>query len=425
MKYITLFETSTAYNVATLDLPNVSLTVDNNTVHYNPYVEPPHDYSQDYFTMVVTSGGDIKWSGSTTANTLSYSKDNGETWTTANSATPISVTASDKVLWKGTPTPQSNKGIGKFSGATDVRYSVEGNAMSLLFGDNFKGQTSLNGKSYALYGLFNGNKNVTSAENLSLPATTLANNCYYSMFSSCTSLTTAPELPATTLANNCYYSMFASCSSLTTAPELPATTLANNCYYYMFRGCTNLTAAPVLSATTLADYCYYGMFASCSSLTTAPELPATTLVSNCYKNMFASCTSLTTAPELPATTLVSNCYQYMFASCTSLTTVPSVLPATTLAESCYDSMFSNCTNLTAAPELPATTLAYACYNQMFNKCTSLNSIKCLATNLGGQDNTLGWVSGVAASGTFVKNASMTSWTSGSDGIPNGWTVVDV
>ena len=321
MKYITLFETSTAYNVATLDLPNVSLTVDNNTVHYNPYVEPPHDYSQDYFTMVVTSGGDIKWSGSTTANTLSYSKDNGETWTTANSATPISVTASDKVLWKGTPTPQSNKGIGKFSGATDVRYSVEGNAMSLLFGDNFKGQTSLNGKSYALYGLFNGNKNVTSAENLSLPATTLANNCYYSMF--------------------------------------------------------------------------------------------------------ASCTSLTTAPELPATTLVSNCYQYMFASCTSLTTVPSVLPATTLAESCYDSMFSNCTNLTAAPELPATTLAYACYNQMFNKCTSLNSIKCLATNLGGQDNTLGWVSGVAASGTFVKNASMTSWTSGSDGIPNGWTVVDV
>ena len=157
--------------------------------------------------MVVTSGGNIKWSGSTTDNTLSYSKDNGATWTTANRTT-ISVAAGDKVLWKGTPTPQSSKGIGKFSGATNVRYSVEGNAMSLLFGDNFNGQTSLSGKNSALYGLFFGNTNVTSAENLSLPATTLANNCYMSMFSHCTSLTTAPELPATTLADTCYYYMF-------------------------------------------------------------------------------------------------------------------------------------------------------------------------------------------------------------------------
>lgn len=39
MKHIKLFETIAAYNAATLDLPNVSLTVDNNTVHYNPYVE--------------------------------------------------------------------------------------------------------------------------------------------------------------------------------------------------------------------------------------------------------------------------------------------------------------------------------------------------------------------------------------------------
>jgi hypothetical protein len=60
------------------------------------------------------------------------------------------------------------------------------------------------------------------------------------MFSGCTSLTTAPELPATTLANRCYYSMFDNCTSLTTAPELPATELAYNCYSYMFNGCSKL-----------------------------------------------------------------------------------------------------------------------------------------------------------------------------------------
>ena len=58
--------------------------------------------------------------------------------------------------------------------------------------------------------------------------------CYSYMFSSCSSLTQAPELPATALADWCYYSMFYSCTSLTQAPELPATNLADRCYAYMF-----------------------------------------------------------------------------------------------------------------------------------------------------------------------------------------------
>ena len=58
--------------------------------------------------------------------------------------------------------------------------------------------------------------------------------CYYHMFSSCSSLTQAPELPATALANYCYSNMFNSCSSLTRAPELPATAFANICYFQMF-----------------------------------------------------------------------------------------------------------------------------------------------------------------------------------------------
>ena len=86
--------------------------------------------------------------------------------------------------------------------------------------------------------------------------------------------------------------MFQGCTNLTTAPELPATTLAEYCYYAMFYGCTSLTTASALLATTLSDMCYYSMFQGCTNLTTAPELPATTLKASCYTKMFYGCTKL-------------------------------------------------------------------------------------------------------------------------------------
>ena len=86
------------------------------------------------------------------------------------------------------------------------------------------------------------------------------------LFKDCAVLTSAPELPATTLADFCYHSMFDGCTSLTTAPELPATTLAGNCYNSMFLGCTSLTAAPKLSAIELARACYCKMFSGCENL---------------------------------------------------------------------------------------------------------------------------------------------------------------
>ena len=118
--------------------------------------------------------------------------------------------------------------------------------------------------------------------------------------------------------DNCFYKLFSDCSSLTTAPELPATTLAASCYYYMFEKCSSLTTAPELPATTLAATCYYRMFYNCSSLITAPELPATTLAVGCYLAMFENCSNLTTAPELPATTLANTCYYQMFSGCKNL-----------------------------------------------------------------------------------------------------------
>ena len=144
--------------------------------------------------------------------------------------------------------------------------------------------------------------------------------------------------------------LFLNCSVLTSAPELPATTLANYCYYAMFSGCTNLTAAPELPATTLAGSCYTNMFHACTSLTSAPELPATTLENDCYADMFKGCTSLTAAPELPATKLASFCYYEMFYGCTSLKSAPE-LSATELAEACYCRIFNGCENLSSVTML--------------------------------------------------------------------------
>ena len=278
--------------------------------------------------------------------------------------------------------------------------------------------------SQCYYEMFKGCTSLTTAP--ALPATTLTESCYRGMFQGCTSLQTAPtNLPATTLARYCYQNMFEGCTSLTTVPaNLPAMTLAESCYYDMFQGCTSLVTAPALPATELATQCYQYMFKGCTSLTTAPVLPATELASYCYQYMFQGCTSLKTAPALPATTLANFCYSYMFQGCTSLKTAPA-LPATTLAWSCYQYMFDGCTRLTVAPSLPATTLCYSCYSGMFSGCEKLNSVTCLATNITATDCTTNWLNGVAATGTFYKAPSMTSWRTGASGIPSGWTVIPV
>ena len=271
--------------------------------------------------------------------------------------------------------------------------TIGGNLKSLIFGDNYR-KLSNHIPNYAFLGLFSRATKITSAINLQLVEDILTPYCYSSMFSGCTSLTTAPALPATTLTEGCYGNMFYNCTALTTAPALPATTLTYGCYQQMFRGCTALTTAPALPATTLVDSCYYFMFYGCTSLTTAPALPATTLAESCYYNMFNGCTALQTAPQLPATTLVKNC---------------------------YFGMLANCTALTQAPVLPATTLTLYCYYNMFSGCTNLNKVTTYAQDISANYCLSNWLNGVAAQGEFYNLGSAT-YSSGASGIPTGWTV---
>ena len=273
------------------------------------------DLSMEPLTFNILSAGTINWTAtdSSASKTIEYNLNNGDKWAsitsnTGSSAPTITVNPGDKIQFRGNNEQyydSSSYAYNSFSGSTAL-FEAEGNVMSLIYGDDFKNKLTIS-RAYAFASLFNNCVNLVSAKNLILPATTLVDCCYQSMFYGCTSLTTAPQLPATTLAYNCYSHMFQGCTSLTTAPKLPATTLASNCYESMFQRCTSLTTAPELPATTLEDYCYQYMFWNCTKLTTAPELPASTLAYSCYSGMFLGCRSLNYIKCLATDISASDC----------------------------------------------------------------------------------------------------------------------
>ena len=246
----------------------------------------------------------------------------------------------------------------------NVKVACIGDIRTLLDWRNYNIVETNNAK---FCSLFNGCSVLTSAPDL--PATTLANECYYGMFVDCTSLASAPELKATTLAPKCYNRMFFNCTSLTSAPELKATTLATECCYYMFYGCTSLASAPKLHATKLANSCYWKMFYGCTSLASAPDLPATELANYCYYYMFDGCTSLTSAPELKATTLAANCYYRMFNKCKLLTSVTMLAPSDQISKytyCCY-SWFYEAGNDETVSSRTLIVTDEAAYNALVNK----------------------------------------------------------
>ena len=197
------------------------------------------------------------------------------------------------------------------------------------------------------------------------------------------------------------------------------TEVKDYCYWELFYSCSSLTSAPDLPSMTANLYCYCAMFKNCSNLTKISDLPATKIYGGCYEQMFQGCTNLTTAPNLPATTLASQCYQEMFLNCTNLTTAPN-LPATVLNSQCYAYMFKNCTNLTTAPNLLATTLAISCYTNMFNNCTSLTSIKLYYTGAFSSTYFSNWVYNINTTGKLYYNGSST--VHAHYAIPTHWTV---
>jgi len=337
-------------------------------------------------TFEVLSPGNIIWRAPSVNNRnyIEYNV-NGSGWTGANinsgTGVVIPVVAGDVVEFRGnneTYGANGDKRAAKFTDTT-CRFNLKGNILSLFYRFDYATKDEFR-------------------------PSVVGGNCN-SMFSGCTGLVDASEL------------------------LLPKKLIGPSSFMRMFAGCTSLVSAPKkLVFDNVRQWSLYEMFLGCSSLVNGPsvvDVGAASGAGPCL-GMFSACTSLTTAPSLPSTNIsgTSACYEQMFGGCTAFTTGPAELPATVLGDQAYNRMFFGCTSLTKAPALPATVATKWCYGNMFSGCTNLNYIKCLATDISAQSCTSNWVAGVAATGTFVKNPSMTSWTTGNKGIPAGWTVED-
>ena len=266
--------------------------------------EPVHDYARDYLTLtgsyVYTVG--LRYADNLTNREI-YWNVVGNGWqsgwqtatlTSANTSVTIYTATDDyEVRFKGSGSTFAGACV--ISGGT----TVYGNVMSLLYGDDFKGKTTLPGQYTNFYSLFKGSS-IVDAGNLCLPIT---------------------DLSEENVVTGVYESMFENCTALVVPPELPATSLGRLSYANMFKGCSSLVTPPDLPATTLGTRCYYGIFEDCDSLLTAPALPATALTTGCYQRMFYDCDGLTKAPYLPALHLADSSYFYMFFNCDSLTEI--------------------------------------------------------------------------------------------------------
>lgn len=412
-QYLKLFKNQAEYE-AESEKPQVSHIVEEVDVIM------PVSYDNQYLTFELLEDSTFKvYDSASYSSVPSYSTDGGSTWTTLPYKTDSpTIAAGTKVMWKGNLTVGS-WGVGQFQSTGKV--NVYGNVLSLIYGDDFRGKTTVPTLNKVFYYLFHYLK-IVSAENLILPILTLGEYSYSAMFVGCRTLEIPPKvLPATTIDRFSYQQMFSNCTSLKTIPEMKVTEFrtGQNCSA-MFEACTSLKKVPELPSFT-APQCYIYMFSGCTGLEEVAQLKATTLSSSCYYRMFAGCTSLRSFPELPATELVSSCYYEMFIDCTSLANAPKI--AATSITGYWDCayMFQRCTSLEEAPELFSKDIPAGSYAQMFDGCTSLRYVKCHAETFGNNNSIVGWLKNVSPTGLFIKKANV-NYPSGMSGIPEGWTV---
>ena len=274
---------------------------------------------------------------------------------------------------------------------------VYGNIMSLVDGDNFYKLETLE-EPATFINLFGDDTQwlesvyESNIKKLVLPAKILSPYCYKELFHGAP-FSRIPDLPATTLAEGCYYGMFSGMQYLSKVDfTLPAKKLTPYCYYTMFDGCTITELTLDFQGTETAPYCCYRMFNDCDNMQ--------------LMNM-----------TLPAKVLTEHCYQDMFKNCNDLENAPEIL-ATTLAPYCCDSMFKGC-GLAYGPKLLAKKIETCSYDQMFEFCESLCGVTCLATEGLEELESSEWLEYVGEEGVLIVDPEA-NWPSSL--IPDGWTI---
>jgi len=197
--------------------------------NYESRITCRKDYKTEYFTVRMLQNNSILsfLKSNRFDYDLQYSLDSGATWNVYESQL-YNLSSGSTVMFKGSITFDShdNGGVGHIY--SNYKYEVEGNIMSLLYGDNFSDKTVLQ-YVRVFMNLFNRNPYLLNIDNLVMPATTLTEECYIAMFEKCENIVKAPELPATTLAKSCYQQMFSNCTNLNEVTCLATDLSAMNC----------------------------------------------------------------------------------------------------------------------------------------------------------------------------------------------------
>ena len=228
----------------------------------------PHDYSQDYFTIEsLQDSNDIKMKRAKTPNnpTLSYSLDDGETWTATTISGTVTfgtINTGQKIIFKGNNTKLSTAWDTYNYFTASKQFKVYGNVMSLLNGDDFKENSEFNSSNTQHCAGLLRTTYVIDASNLILPALTLYEGSYNGMFRGATNLVYGPKiLPALNIPKDGYSSMFEGCTSLVVAPEILATTVSGdtalNRMFCMSRNSqvtAAMTKSPILRIANPQDY---------------------------------------------------------------------------------------------------------------------------------------------------------------------------
>ena len=162
-------------------------------------------------------------------------------------------------------------------------------------------------------------------------------------------------------------SMFSSCSSLQSIPELDTSNVI--VMYYMFQNCRFLQSIPELNTSNVTSM--QSMFNGCRSLQSIPKLDTSNVT--VMSSMFAGCSSLQSLPELNTSNVTT--MQQMFNDCYSLQSIPEL---DTSNVTNMDSMFRNCQTLPSIPELDTSKVTVMSY--MFSDCSSLQSLPELNTS---------------------------------------------
>lgn len=334
-------------------------------VHY--YTDKDvRDYSKEYFTIEsLEDGNEIKWISTQATSAryqdISISVDLGKTWNVykANTTGVLVATLNkgDKLFAKGT-----NSGYGTANGQTKFisskKFIVYGNIMSLINESTYKTNKTLG--SYAFAKAFYQNSNLISSENLILPATTLADSTYSSMFSGCANLLYPPKvLPATSVPSNAYNSMFSDSPKILKTPEILGTTFQYRGAYGMFIRDYNLKEVKLANnITCTGNQAFYRAFKDCSSL----EKVNSYLNLSCggytevFLELFTNCSKLKGPIELHLSGSVYSSFSSLFSGCSQLNGIS--LDSTIW----YPTLFFNCYNLSDFTVITSPTTVY---NQVF------------------------------------------------------------